>query len=90
MSCCEQRRVEIRRWLAAAADDPWFLRHVDALPSGYIIATPPQQVAADLRIAARHGARRGDRHGPIPRRDGHGAVHHRRLASRSPPAFSTS
>ncbi len=52
-----QRRVEIRKELAAAADDPWFLRHVEALPSGYLSATPAQQVAADLRML--HGMEPG-------------------------------
>ncbi|MGO8690367.1 MAG: [protein-PII] uridylyltransferase [Thermoguttaceae bacterium] len=46
----QQRRAEIRKSLGAAADDPWFLRHVEALPSGYLNATSSPQVAADLRL----------------------------------------
>lgn len=46
----DERREEIRACLGASPDDPWYSRHVDALPSGYLSTTPPQQAAADLRL----------------------------------------
>ncbi len=45
-----QRLAEIRKELGPAADDPWFLHHVENLPSGYLNATAPRQVAADLQL----------------------------------------
>ncbi len=46
----DQRRAEIGKLLGAAADTPWFVRHIAALPSGYLSATPAKQVAADLKL----------------------------------------
>jgi [protein-PII] uridylyltransferase len=46
----DQRRAEIRRWLGPAGADPWFLRQIASLPSGYLNATTPEQVAADLQL----------------------------------------
>ncbi|MGD0898381.1 MAG: [protein-PII] uridylyltransferase [Thermoguttaceae bacterium] len=45
-----QRRAQIRAVLGPLAEDPWFARHLDALPAGYLSATPPPQVAADLGL----------------------------------------
>ena len=42
------RRFESR--LGPGKDDAWFAEHLDALPSAYLNATPPQQAAADLRL----------------------------------------
>jgi [protein-PII] uridylyltransferase len=46
----QQRQAEIRKELGPAADDPWFLHHVENLPSAYLNATAPRQVAADLQL----------------------------------------
>jgi [protein-PII] uridylyltransferase len=46
----DRRREEIRVCLGPLHDDPWFARHVEKLSAAYLSATPPQQVAADLRI----------------------------------------
>jgi len=47
-----QRRREIRAALGPLADEPWFARHLEALPGSYLSATPPPQAAADLRLLA--------------------------------------
>jgi [protein-PII] uridylyltransferase len=46
----DQRRGEIRDCLGPAVEDPWFLRQIAALPSGYLSVTAPPQVAADLQL----------------------------------------
>lgn len=44
------RRERLRESLGPDAIDAWFVRHVDALPEGYLNSTPPAQIAADLRM----------------------------------------
>jgi [protein-PII] uridylyltransferase len=46
----DQRRTEIRAVLGPLAEDPWFARHLGALPAGYLSATAAPQAAADLRL----------------------------------------
>jgi [protein-PII] uridylyltransferase len=46
----QERCAEIRRRLGPLADEPWFARHVGALPPGYLSVTSPQQAAADLEL----------------------------------------
>jgi [protein-PII] uridylyltransferase len=46
----DRRRAEIRASLGPLGNQAWFARHLDALPNGYLSATPPQQAAADLRL----------------------------------------
>jgi [protein-PII] uridylyltransferase len=48
----QQRREAIRAWLGGRRDEAWFVRQLDALPLGYLTATPPKRVAADLRALA--------------------------------------
>ena len=45
-----QYRENIREHLGNERNDPWFVDHIAALPMTYVNATPPQQVAADLRL----------------------------------------
>jgi [protein-PII] uridylyltransferase len=45
-----QRREAVRAWLGEQKDQPWFRRQIESLPIGYLNATPPKQVAADLRL----------------------------------------
>jgi [protein-PII] uridylyltransferase len=47
-----ERREEIRAALGPLAGEPWFARRLEALPAGYLSATPPPQAAADLRLLA--------------------------------------
>jgi len=46
------RRAAVRASLGEEKDHTWFLRHLETLPPGYLSSTPPQQVAADLRMLA--------------------------------------
>jgi [protein-PII] uridylyltransferase len=48
----EQRRQEIRSHLGLVAEEPWFIRQVDSLPTAYLSGTGPQQIADDLRRLA--------------------------------------
>jgi [protein-PII] uridylyltransferase len=48
----QERREQIRAALGPPADEPWFARRLEALPAGYLSATPPPQAAADLRLLA--------------------------------------
>jgi len=45
-----RRREEVAECLGEEKDDPFLRRQLDALPAGYLIATPPQSVADDLRL----------------------------------------
>lgn len=44
------RRESVGTWLGSLRDDPWFMRQVQRLPANYLNGTPPQQIAADLRL----------------------------------------
>ena len=46
----ERRRAEIRAMLGPRGNDPWFARHIDGLPPGYLTATTVLQAAADLEM----------------------------------------
>ncbi len=46
----DQCRRAIRDALGRQQDDPWFVRQLDALPTGYLESTGPQQIVADLRL----------------------------------------
>lgn len=52
-----ERRRSVRELLGPRAAEPWFDRHIAALPSGYLFATTPRQVADDLLELSRlsHG-----------------------------------
>lgn len=54
----DQRRQQIREGLGAAGKDPWFARHVDVLPQGYLSATPPAEAVSDLWLL--HDLPQGD------------------------------
>jgi len=45
-----KRRESIRRQLDHDGTDPWYGRQLAALPAGYLNATQPPQIAADLRL----------------------------------------
>ncbi len=45
-----KRRESIRLHLDHDGADPWYARQLAALPSGYLNATQPPQMAADLRL----------------------------------------
>ena len=45
-----RRREAVRGQLGPQGDRPWFVRQLDGLPAGYLGATEPEQVAADLRL----------------------------------------
>ena len=47
-----RRRAAVRAWLGGQKDQPWFQRQIESLPLGYLNATAPKQVAADLRLLA--------------------------------------
>ena len=44
----EQRRKAICQWLGSRTDQAWFSQRLATLPTAYLIATSPQQTAADL------------------------------------------
>jgi [protein-PII] uridylyltransferase len=46
----QRRHEEVRACLADAMDDPWFERHIENLPAGYLNATSSKQAAVDLRF----------------------------------------
>jgi len=50
-----RRRRKVQAELGTAGHQPWFVRHLAALPGTYLHATPPGQIAADLRLLARLG-----------------------------------
>ena len=50
------RRRKVQAELGSGNDQPWFARQVAALPATYLGATPPEQIAADLRLLARLGS----------------------------------
>ncbi len=54
----EQRRRNVMELLAEQADGPWYRRQLDALPTAYLQATPPQTIADELR--ALHDLPRGE------------------------------
>ncbi len=48
-SLVEQRRAAVCQRLGPPSDRAWFDRRLAALPTAYVLATSPEQVAADLR-----------------------------------------
>ncbi len=60
----ERRRDAILRLVQGEPDPAWFRRQVEGMPRTYLNATPPEQIAADLRVLKRLGPRevwvRGD------------------------------
>jgi [protein-PII] uridylyltransferase len=51
----ESRREALRAALGPEGRNPWFARHVAALPVSYLIAADPAQIADDLRLLERLG-----------------------------------
>jgi [protein-PII] uridylyltransferase len=54
----ELRRAAILAAVAGEKDQGWFLRQTQGLPRTYLNATPPEQIAADLRLL--HSLQPGD------------------------------
>ncbi|NUQ64402.1 MAG: [protein-PII] uridylyltransferase [Pirellulales bacterium] len=52
------RRGAVRAALRTQGEDPWFVRHIDALPASFLNGTPPNQLAEDLRLL--HALRPGE------------------------------
>jgi len=46
----QQRREAVLAWLGIYREDEWFLNHLQALPSAYLMSTPGRQIADDLRM----------------------------------------
>ncbi|REK13082.1 MAG: [protein-PII] uridylyltransferase [Planctomycetota bacterium] len=45
----KRRQKQVRELLSDAEDQEWFARQIDALPYGYAIQTPAEQIATELR-----------------------------------------
>jgi [protein-PII] uridylyltransferase len=54
----EQRRAELRAFLAGDTDEKWFSRQIDALPPAVAFNAPSEQIAAELRVL--HEVAEGD------------------------------
>jgi [protein-PII] uridylyltransferase len=55
-----RRRQAICEGLGDDQDKPWFVRQLDHLPASYVNGSPPQRIAADLRLL--EGLATGDVH----------------------------
>ncbi len=52
-----ERRRQVREELKADANDPWYGKHVEGLPRGYLTGNTPAQIVDDLRKLRKLGRR---------------------------------